>query len=252
MRLFIPLFFLLLFPLFARAESHPLLKHFHVCTVAAHPHGNLDKLRASCERHGINLEILGLNKPFLGNGSKFVYMQEYIETLKDYEIVMYVEDFDALVIANKEVILEKFLKLKTLFVISAEKTCYPCPAYHNIFPVSSSPFKYINTEGYIGYAGYLKNWFRKLSPIDPYGCDQEQAVSLYARDAQNRHLYVLDHQCEIFLPLYGVKKNELAIDYKNKTLTCVPTRSTPCVVHTSDWTFFLWNKIYDRLIKPHP
>ncbi len=232
-----------------RADVHPLLDHFHVCTVATYNHPHLEKLKTSCKKHKIELEVLGMHQPWYGNGTKFAYTLDYLNTLKDYEIVLFVDAFDTLIVADKAVILEKFLNSNSLFTMSVEKNCHPCEAYKGVFPPSPTPFRYLNTGSYIGYVGYLKRWLQDLSPIDLHLCDQGQTVAHYARDLKAKKFYTFDYFCDLFLPLLKVEENELSIDRKNKTLYCLTTNSSPSVIHANGGSFTLWNKIYERLIQ---
>ncbi len=228
------------------AEPHPLLDYFHVVTVATRHHPNIDKLIQSCQMHGMELEILGMGNEYPGNGAKFIYMRDYIQNLKDYEIVMFVDAFDVLIVADKEVILDKFLQMEQPFVMSVEKNCYPCDRYEGFYPPSPTHFKYLNTGSYIGYVAHLKRWFKALEPIIPHVCDQAQAVSHYVK---NPKLYFFDFQCELFLPLYNVKPNEVIINYKDKLVYSIPTRSNPCVIHANGWSFDFWHKVYEQLVR---
>src|SRR5579872_620941 len=198
---FIFAIFLLLFPI-VQMKANPL-DHFHVCTVASHAHNpHFQQLIASCHKHQIDIKVLGMGKPFPGLGLKFLLMQEYLETLDENEIVMFVDAFDVLIVADKEVILNKFLKMQAPFVISAETGCAPHPHLARKYPLSPTRFRYLNTGGYIGYVGELKKWFHNMQPLKPNDNDQGKATYDFLK---NKNFYHLDHFCELFLSLYGVE-----------------------------------------------
>lgn len=239
------LFFLSLNSLQANLSPSSNLNHFHICTVASLQSENLHKLFFSCQQHHIDLEIIGLDLPYYGNGTKLLRMAEYVNNLDDNDLVMFIDAFDVLVIADKEVILEKFLKMNTPFVMSAERNCFPFPNRANEYPPTLSSFKYINTGSYIGYVKNLKQWLTALQPFDLTQGDQGQVTSHYL---DKKSLFVLDYSCKLFLPLFKVQPHEIEIDVILKVVRCLATNSEPCVIHANGRSFKLWNMIYQDLL----
>lgn len=92
------------------------LDKFHVCTVSNKRTEGLDKLEISCKKLQINLEIIGLDQPYFKNGTKLVRMEEYLRTLQDDDIVMFVDAFDVIIIGDKEAILTKFFSMNVPFL----------------------------------------------------------------------------------------------------------------------------------------
>lgn len=226
-----------------------LLERFHVCTVATYRHPNLEKLINSCEKHQIHLEILALGHPYFGNGTKLIHMKQYLQTLNDDDIVMFVDAFDVLVVANKKKILRKFLRENSPFIMSAELNCAPHTHLAPHYPPAPTRFKYVNTGSYIGYVKNIKSWLKALEPISAKECDQGQATIHYLKDPNNTTFYTLDYHCRLFLPLYMVNENEVKIDSVNKIVECHITHSYPCVIHANGTSFHIWNKVYQQLIK---
>lgn len=236
--------FVFLSPHKLQADPATLIDRFHVCTVASHATENLNKLLVSCEKNGIDLEVIGLGMPYYGNGTKLIRMADYLNTLDDEDIVMFVDAYDVIIVADKEVILEKFLRLKTPFLMSAEKNCYP-PLLLKRYPPRENPFKYINTGSYIGFVKNLKAWLDDLPPINPNASDQLQ-VSIHYLDG---HVFFdLDYNCELFLPLFLVKGHEIAIDARKGIVHCLTTHSQPCVIHANGRSFTILDIIYNKLI----
>lgn len=217
---------------------------FHVCTVASAINDNLNKLIESCTKHHIDLEIQGLDLPYYGNGTKLLRMNDYLETLPDDDIVMFVDGYDVLIVADKELILEKFLKFNAPFVMSAERSCWPNPKLASNFP-GSGTFRFLNSGGYIGYVKNLKSWLQSLKPFDLKNGDQLQIMKNYIN---NRDAFILDTQSEIFLSLLTMKKNELAIDPIARVVRCLITATQPAVIHANGRSFSFWNQVYDTLV----
>ena len=229
------------------ATSSSQLDCFHICAVASKEHKNLDKLIQSCQQHQINLEILGMNEPYLGNGTKLLRIQEYIENLEEDEIVMVVDAYDVLIVADKEVILQKFLDMQSPLIMSTEKNCFPRKRLANRYPNSPTPFKYINTGGFIGYVRNLKALLKELSPINLKQGDQGQVSPYFLK---NQYAFTLDYHCNIFLSLYEVDKNELEIDTNKGVVHCHTTLTDPCVIHANGKSFNIWDQVYLKLVKP--
>lgn len=242
-------FYFLFLLIYLKIEAIPL-DDFHVCTVATHDKNeNLSKLIRSCRLHGIKLEILGMNRPWYGNGTKYLYVMEYLNTLQDHEIVLFVDGFDVLILADKKEILDKFLKLKVPFLMSTERNCYPLSERKHEFPPSPTSFAYLNTGGYIGYVGHLKQWFRDLGDIDPCQCDQKQTSLHFLKDDNTKRFYHFDYNCEIFLSLAGVWKEEVNFDKRKQAVFVNETRSFPCVLHANGGGFAIWHIAYDLFIR---
>ncbi len=227
------------------AEEPLLLDRFHICTVASFENDYLNKLNTSCNMHHIDLEIIGLDLPYYGNGTKLLRLSEYLSGLDDDDIVMFVDAFDVLIIVDKEVILQKFLDMNVPFVMSAEKNCFPFANLADQYPETTSLFKFINSGAFIGYVRNLKTWLKDLSPFDLQKSDQGQITIHYL---SNPEAFAIDYYCELFLSLYHVKEQEIAIDDDNGVVHCLITGSEPCAIHANGKSFYLWNIIYEKLV----
>ena len=219
--------------------------HFHICTVASYKNENLDKLITSCQKHNIELKILGFNQPYYGNGTKLLRLNEYLENLADDDIVMFVDAFDVLIIRDKEIILRKFLARNAPFIMSAEQNCYPFAKLASQYPETAGPFRFINSGCFIGYVLNLKAWLLELSPFQVDKSDQGQITKHYLK---NRSTFVLDHECELFLTLFKMSEEEIAIDENEKIVRCLITGSEPCVIHANGKSFKLWDMIFEKLV----
>ena len=101
------------------------LDSFHVCTVASKKTEGLQRLLDTCTKQGIDIDILGLDQPYKGNGQKLSYIKNYVMDLPSDDIVLFVDGYDVLILADKETLLQKFLAFDSHFVISTEKNCFP-------------------------------------------------------------------------------------------------------------------------------
>lgn len=221
-----------------QAKEFPSNK-LHVITVASTIDKRLVKLLNTCVWQGINIEILGAGEPYPGNGQKLVYIQEYARQLDPEDIILFVDAYDVLFIANEEKILEKFLAFNTSFLISAEQGCFPFSCLKSQYPETSSPFKYMNSGTFIGYAGFILKMLKDID-INPQVSDQGQ-LSKYLLSRLS--LFSIDYFAEIFLCLFGVSEDDVVLDQEKKNLYCIPTQSFPCIVHANGKFF---GEVYQR------
>lgn len=196
----------------------------------------------SANENEIEPEIIGLGLPYKGNGTKFIRMMEYLETIPDEHIILFVDAFDVAIIKRKEEILEEFLKMDSPLVVAAERQCFPFHWLKKHFPEQLS-FPYINSGCYMGYAGFIKNMLKKIDP-KPRESDQGMLTCYYL---QNRSGIKIDHECKLFLCLHLVKDNEIVFDQEDNVLV-QPTQSSPAVIHANSGSFTLLDQIFKRAV----
>ena len=216
----------------------------HVCTVASREIKLVAPLQESCTHNGISLEVLGQDMPFQGFGEKFLHVQQFIKTLPDTDVLLFVDAFDVLLLARADVIIDKFLKFNAPFVVSAERTCWPFRELAPKYPKSPTSFQYLNSGTYIGYVSYIKQLFCDLSPVATED-DQGMMTCHYLKHPE---MYTLDTFCELFLTTLNIS-DELAIDVQNKSVHCLETKTSPCVIHgngQSLWYRYLYNRFFNQ------
>lgn len=222
---------------------------FHLVTVSSdEPVGRMSMLIESCKNHGIKPVILGVDQPYYANQTKLYHMRNYLKLLPKDDIVLFVDAFDTLVLADKQTITDRFLAMNVPILMSAEKNCFPRDLLSK-YPAdtTTSPFKYLNSGTYIGYAGALLDWLENMT-IDLKRNDQGAVTEFYL-GPKNRNSMVLDKHCTLFLCLVRVSDDEVVIDPVQKTVYCLPTSSFPCVLHANGKSFPIYDKVYEALIK---
>lgn len=230
---------MLLFPFYL------LSSELHVCTVAS-DYSKVIPLLKSCKKHQLEMDVLGVNLPYKGNGQKLTYLRQYLENIPDDDIVLLVDGYDVLFLVDAETILNKFYTFNSRCVISAEMSLWPgqIRKYRNKFPKCDSPFKYLNAGSIMGYADTLKKILNSFNIIENFS-DQAQWIIYYV-DHQDE--ITLDNNCELFLCLYQIKDKDLDIDQDAQTVKCNLTNTYPCLVHAnggiSSTRFVLYNVIY--------
>ena len=135
-----------------------------VVTVATHSERYYPILQKSCEDRGVNLEVLGWGLRWQGLTWKLKLMNEYIQTLDDNEIVMFIDGFDTIILQDLSYIETCFRSCDTSIVFSSEKE-NPSTIGAYIQRKMFGPVRgniYINTGMYVGYAHALKQLYKHL------------------------------------------------------------------------------------------
>ncbi len=216
----------------------------HICTVASQETKGLMQLKDSCRRYNVSVDILGFGMPYRGNCEKLLHVQQYLETLPDNDVVLFVDGYDVLFQSTSENILNLFLEMNVPFVISVEKYCWPDSHLAPDYPKSPTSFKYINSGSYIGYVGHMKQIFSELEILRLYGSDQGVFTRHFFKAPEK---YTFDYYCKLFLPLAGVIPGELIIDRQTKLVRCKSTKTTPCIIHGCGGGRGLYQQIYNTL-----
>jgi hypothetical protein len=189
-----------------------------------------------------------MGKPYRRNTDKLRTMKEYCRRLPDDDLVLFVDAFDVLILADKENIVSRFLSLNVPMLMSTEINCWPSNTTAPFHPETSSPFKYINTGAYMGFAKAVSSWLNAFdSTLLSYTSDQNAAHKLYMK---NPNFYALDHWSTLFLNLYQVPLDAILIDQEDKKITCTLNNSSPCILHANGKSFSCYNTVYSLFFTP--
>ncbi len=220
----------------------------HLCTCASHHVKNLDQLLHSCNEQGIELDIVGMGKPF-SFGMCLREFKTYLEALPEDDIVLFIDAYDVLILADAETLLEKFHKMQVPYTFSAETNCHPFPHVANIHPETASRFKYLNSGSYMGYVAALKQIFEEISPI-PDETDDQGLLMVYF--LYHPEQMILDTDCELFIPLVSLDRDDLKLDLQQKTVDCLVTKTRPSVIHGNGSSKALYQQVYEELFENDP
>lgn len=179
-----------------------------------------------------------------GGGQKINLMKQYLSSVPDSTIIMFIDGYDTFLAASREEILDRYLSFNKDIVFSAEKICWPDPNMADLHPLTHTKCRYLNSGTYIGTARALKSLFS--GPIKNYEDDQ-----LYVQQAflSNKYDLVLDVESYIFFCLSSAE-NDVLVGSKfivNKASNC-----TTCVIHGNggdktkeffDTLYKKWNKL---------
>lgn len=214
----------------------------HICTMASDYTNQLKQLIDSCTYFGHKLNIIGLNEPF-SFGKKLRDYKKFIDLIPDQDIVMCIDAYDVLVLADEEQILNCFYSLNTPVVFSAEINCHPYPHLAQYYPESTSKFKYLNSGTFIGYAGALKHILSTCGDL-PDEVDDQGLMNFYYLYHPNE--IKLDSEGVLFLTLLGVDISEIDLNYFDKTVHYSTTGTNPCIIHGNSLGKQLYQEIYNH------
>lgn len=181
----------------------------HVVTVATDNKGYLDILKESCQRYGLELTILGFGEKWGGFTWKMFKTREYIQSnASDDDIVIFVDGYDTIFLAEQNYIIEKFLSCDTNILISVDT---PPPNYF-VLLMYSKVFETcgeinINSGMYMGYVGYMKQFLDIL-------CKDEKCLDSTSDD--QRLVIELCRSDNVFF------KNNVKLDVDNKVFYNAP------------------------------
>lgn len=231
--------------------------HPRVITVATNPArraGHLVPVRLlaeSCRRNGFPLTVLGAGRSWKGYGTKLRLVREYLRGVRAGALVVFVDAYDSLFLPSHDRLVERFLAFDRPLVFSAEKGCWPDGARAARYPrsrtalshrrsrplgaaaprpapPSQTPFRYLNSGGYMGHAGALLEALDDLSPGE--GDDDQRLFTDYFLKHPDR--VGLDHEATIFQTLYEVEPADFDWSRNGSLrLRSRLTGSEPCVLH---------------------
>ena len=212
----------------------------HFVTVCNSEHPGLEALKRSARYHGIDLTVLGLGEPYLGNGTKITRVREYLASMKPQEILVYTDAWDSLFVAPESRFMERFAEFDRPVVFGAEQnlgvrgndvfwTWQFMPTYLR-YPKSPTPYRFLNAGGFMGETQSLLDLFDQVPIEASTRSDQTVFTQHYAR---NPGLIDLDRQQEIFAcngGRAGLEGSDFTV-LPNGEIRNEVTKTRPCIVH---------------------
>jgi len=236
-------------------------------------------LIASCEFYKLDAGVLEYDDVFGSNRIKDIMLSAYLDGAADDEIVFFTDATDAAFISGEEEILEKFALFNSPLVFSAEINCWPDRALEDGYPSPQAHFRYLNSGGFIGKAGFIRKIYEKYPIFETanhpsfFWSNQYYWNTIYKMES---NIIRIDHNCDIFyntaIPLedFAIYKQELrdkaAVDrlineerirldneilFENGRIKNKITNSSPCHIHfPGQISKQLMDKGYFDSIKP--
>ena len=217
-----------------------------VIAYGTNPQAYFSLFMASCGRHGIDPVVLGWGRPWVGFGQKTTDTRDYIRELPDDEVVISVDPFDVVFLADLAEIEVKFRRAGAPFICGALSLgpflawIYQREFNHSglRLPRNPSGYDYLNSGTWISTAGYARRLIDGLvrdHGMGPTDMDQRILTGIYARD---RARVDIDWRCEIFHNLlfrsFITRKPDLKhLLWHDGRASNAHTGSQPSILHAS-------------------
>ncbi len=215
-------------------------RYMKFITVASKDHPGLTNLKKSANHFGIDLEVLGYGQPYHGNGTKIHHLVQYLSSVDPEDIVLFTDAYDSIFVRDPSDLTVVFKEFEKPVVFSCEDNYYfriqaiqnliLNPYYKWKYPKSESKFRkyrYLNSGGYIGYAGKLLQVFTESSVNKMMRSDQ---VNLHRYFVDRPGKIHLDYDHEIFTN-FGKFAQAERFTVESNVLTNNVTGSKPYVFH---------------------
>lgn len=209
-------------------------------TVASEDTPELRYLLNSCEHFGVRMEVVGMGRPYLGNGTKMVYLQQYLKRVSPDEVVLFTDAYDSFFVKPVDDLLSVFQRFDAPLVMTAEDNFYMRITslkmlllnlpYKWKYPRSQGrypAYRYLNSGGFIGYAGYLLELLEQWRIDKTLYSDQQILHQFFVRHPEAIRL---DYNHEIFT-IYGKFATDEVFEVKNDHLINKQTDSSPYIFH---------------------
>lgn len=209
-------------------------------TVASAEKPELRYLLDSCDHFGVNMDVIGLGRPYLGNGTKIVYLSQYLERLDPMEVVCFTDAYDSFFVKAIDTLESDFKARNQPFILTAEDNFYfrltsvKMAALNRIilwkYPVSKStykPYRFLNSGGFIGYAGHILKLFKIFNINKTMYSDQPWLHMHFVKHPDD---IALDYNHDFFT-IYGKHADETTFTVKGDRLVNNLTGSNPYIFH---------------------
>ena len=226
---------------------------FHLYTVAS-DESKMAKLYESAKIADITVNRIEVLH-WTGFIDKILLMKQIVDAMDEDDIVCFVDAYDVLVFSDAEEIVRKFRASEKSILLSSELNCYPPENLdkYNLIEYKlfeqdeaagtwgtdktrcfTTNYKYLNSGGYVGYAGAIKRMFQwktvdEIREMCLHGGDQNFFTQYYLEYALMETTIGLDFKQEIFQSMYKVNLGDFAF-FQGRLYNHV-LRTYPCFAH---------------------
>jgi hypothetical protein len=156
-------------------------------------------LKLSCAINRLELVVLVSNqKEFYTNRIKDDMLIGYLENhVKDDEIIFFTDAYDAVFMCSEAELLRKYYQAGKELVFSAESACWPDETMAHLYPETKGPYRYLNSGGFMGKAGIIKQFLKDEFCFDS-DFERSNQYVWAKRFLKRPDIIGLDTSCEIF------------------------------------------------------
>ena len=191
--------------------------------------------RLACLNFPDIINLASPNKTWSGYKDKIVGMKRFLEQCAPTDIVCFTDAYDAIcALPILEEIRSRFVATNTDVLFSAETSCYPWPHVSYLYKYTPSPYRFLNSGGYIGYVWALQIVLGHDMKDSP--CDQSYFTYVYLnhinapREHKQPYRFKLDHECTLFQTFYGIPWDHFLVDDTGRFHN-IRMGTQPCLIH---------------------
>jgi len=169
---------------------------------------NFNLLRLSCILNGLELVVLVSNSKFFHTRrikDELLYSYLLDDSIEDENLMLFTDGTDALLAAGADEIISKYNSFDKKVVFSAETGCWPDASMSSRYPNENikTPYKYLNSGGFIGTAKLLKELLEDDNDLDLDNYPLSNQYIWSQRYLKHRDKITLDFKCDIFCAFYN-------------------------------------------------
>ena len=212
------------------SQSKPL----HIFTVATHKNHHVDRLLKSCERHHINIQILGLGIEYPGNGMKVELLTEALKTLPKDDLFLYLDAYDVIFLTDANEIREKYLRLYDGHVLFGAETNFGMYSADDLYyylknPIKTGEYRFLNAGTIMGPVAKALSLYEQIGISKEFKSDQMETIRYYCKNPNGIKL----DQTQDIIAVNGGRAGLESVDYeiKNNRIYAHQTNNWPCLLH---------------------
>jgi len=203
--------------------------------------GYVDVLRASAERYGYELVIIGHGQTWHGFGGRLISLRNFLQqaNLLPNEIILWVDAWDVMFVQKAELLLYKYRFLfSDKIVLNAERR-HPCKHIHRRLwerkygvweHESKTPYFVFNAGMWMGPVHLILKHLQTLGPIDVRCDDQKLLIEYYKQSEVFRADLRLDTDAQLFTILSCWSPDDIIISPDKIAMNQI-TKTLPFVLH---------------------
>jgi hypothetical protein len=176
----------------------------HIVTVATEPKFYFNYLVESCKNNGKELIILGYGEKWQGYSWKFKLIIDYLKTLKESDIVCFIDGYDIICNRNLNELKELFINFKNKYnfkiLTGADIYKFKLQKYIATYYFKKCNNMLLNSGTYIGYANDLKELLLKTFDLNIKSNDDQYLLTKYC--IMNKNNVYIDKEQEFFLTIH--------------------------------------------------
>lgn len=154
--------------------------------------------------HNINYQFIGIGKKYIPNSdnNRIFLLEKELNKINESDLIICLDAKDTLINDSLDSIIHKFKLKNTKILISAEKMfTYQWFEFKDKFDKINSPYKYVNSGTYMGYAKDIKIMIQEMSKLSNFKetqVDQGLLGIWVYNNLENSELVQLDSDADIF------------------------------------------------------